>query len=92
MKFWCQEANRITRISLQMFSKRNIKTTEKQEFIRVRIICTYNCFLPQWELHLALKNIIKTKVLTLDDCCAIKFSLKAKKFKKKNKSKIRTLI
>lgn len=30
MKFWCQKANLITRISLQMFSKRNIKTTERK--------------------------------------------------------------
>ena len=30
MKFWCQEANLITCISLQMFSKRNIKITERK--------------------------------------------------------------
>mgnify|MGYP000194040710 CR=1 FL=1 len=35
MKFWCQEANLIAHISLQMFSKRNIKTTESLRKVRV---------------------------------------------------------
>ena len=37
MTFWCQEANRITGISLQMFSKRNIKTTERKARVYKRM-------------------------------------------------------